>query len=123
AKKKALMICGPATITNAIGSTLRKSIGRTLSQAQDALPDFRSATGAKQLQRLLVDARRDPLDAAQGQVAFAALDAAHVSAMDAEDLGKRLLAQAMSEAIGAQVLADSALQVALHERERSRSAT
>jgi hypothetical protein len=35
AKKKELMICGPATITNAIGRTLRKSMRGTLSQIPD----------------------------------------------------------------------------------------
>src|ERR1700749_1033519 len=115
------MICGPATITKAIGNTLAKSMRQTLSQSQVAFVS--TAYRTEQRQRICFDSRRNPLDALQRQVSLSTLDAAHVGAMDTEHLGESLLTQPASLAVGAKVVADVSLQVALHDEERSRSAT
>lgn len=52
---------------------------------------------------------RYALDASQRQVALAALDAAHVGAVDMKHVGERLLAQPLRLAVGPQFAADRAL--------------
>ncbi len=46
----------------------------------------------QQLERIDVDPAGDPLDRLQGQVALAALDTAHVGAVDADKIGEGFLA-------------------------------
>ena len=50
--------------------------------------------GLQQRQRIDVDAAGQPLQAAEGQIALAAFDSAHIRPVDAENLGESLLAQA-----------------------------
>ncbi len=65
----------------------------------------------QELQRVQVDPSGEPLDALERQVALPALDAAHVRAVDTEDIGEGLLAEAAGLPVGPQVQADDALQV------------
>jgi hypothetical protein len=73
-----------------------------------------AAVGLQQGDGIDVDALGDAFEAFEGEVAFAALYAAHVGAVDAEDVGECFLAEAAGLAVGAQVTADGSLQVALH---------
>jgi hypothetical protein len=68
-----------------------------------------------EVHRIHVDAPGDPLDRLQGQVALATLQAAHVGAVDADDLGESLLRQTASLAVRAQVAADGALEIPFHD--------
>lgn len=71
----------------------------------------------QQLERLNPNASRDAFEALERQIPLTALDAAHVSPMDAEDVGEGLLAQAAGFAVGPEVAADSSLQVSLGHAE------
>lgn len=64
---------------------------------------------SEQVERVEVDPAGDALDALKRQVALSAFYAAHVGAMDAEHVGKRLLAQAACLTVRAQVAAQNAL--------------
>jgi hypothetical protein len=65
----------------------------------------------------------DALDALQRKVPLATLNAAHIGAMEAKNVGERLLAEALRRTVGAQVAAHRLLEIAFHVWERSRSAT
>jgi hypothetical protein len=69
----------------------------------------------EQGERVGVDPGRDALQALERQVALAALDSAHVGAVDAELLGERLLAEALAFPVGPQVAANRLLEVAFHD--------
>src|SRR4051812_24650784 len=69
---------------------------------------------AEELERAELEPGRDALEGAEGEVAFAAFEAAHVGAVDAELLGERFLREATLFAAVAEVAADCLLQVALH---------
>lgn len=56
----------------------------------------------------------DPLQALERQVPLASLQAAHVGAVHAKNLGKSLLAEAQSQSAGPQVAPDGPLKVAFH---------
>lgn len=73
--------------------------------------------------RLDAQAVRDPLDAAQREVALTALDRPHVRAVNLELVGERLLTDAGGVAMSAEVVSDTLLELAFHGGERSRSAT
>lgn len=70
--------------------------------------------GLQQRQRVDVRLVSDPLQALEGQVAFATLHAAQVGAVDAEQVGEGFLAETASVAVASEVLADGALEVAFH---------
>ncbi len=70
---------------------------------------YSSSDGCKKGKRVDIELAGDALQAFEGQVALAALDAAHVGAVDAELVGERLLAEAAGLAVGAQVAADRSL--------------
>jgi hypothetical protein len=85
----------------------------------DALLGWAAAvTGSarRQQQRDGIDTQAfgDAFDASEGQVAFPALDSAHVSPVEHELVSKRLLAQSQFEAVSAEILPDSHLQLSLH---------
>jgi hypothetical protein len=61
-----------------------------------------------------IDPLRDPLQAFEGEIALAALDASHVCAVDAQHVGECLLAKTPGIPVGTQVTTDGSLQVALH---------
>jgi hypothetical protein len=78
---------------------------------------------AEQRQRIKVESVGDALNAPERQIALASLNAAHVGAVDAQNIGESLLAQAPGTTVGPQVAADHALEIAFHIRERSLPAT
>lgn len=69
---------------------------------------------SEEFQRIKVQSRRDSLYRPQRQISLSPLDAAHVGAMNANQLGQLLLAQPTDPPIRLQVPSDSALQVAFH---------
>jgi hypothetical protein len=77
----------------------------------------------QQDERVDADLAGDALQALESQVALAALDAAHVGAVDAELVGEVLLAEALGLSVGPEVAADGALEVAFHAGTQSRFAT
>lgn len=68
----------------------------------------------EQRQRVEIESAGDALEALERQVALASLNAAHIGAMDAEYVSKRLLAESFGFSIGAQASANGALQIAFH---------
>lgn len=63
----------------------------------------------QQRERVDVDPAGDALDALQGEVAFAALNRAHVGAMYTYDISEGLLTESQAVAVGAQVAPEDAL--------------
>lgn len=92
--------------------TGRRSSGRPLSRACPV--SGLAAVGVQQRDGIDVDPFGDAFEAFEGEVAFAALDAAHVGAMDAEDIGECFLTETLGLAVGPQVATDGSLKVALH---------
>lgn len=68
----------------------------------------------QQLQRVEVKATGDALQALEGQIALAPLDATHVGAVNTEHVGERLLAEAVGLPVGPQIAAHRALKIAFH---------
>ena len=68
----------------------------------------------EQRQRIELQPPREPFDAAQCQVALAALHTAHVGPMHTEHIGERLLAEPALLPEGPKVPSDRTLQLALH---------
>lgn len=77
----------------------------------------RGRSALQEIQRVDADAVCDALEAAESQVALAALHAAHVRAMHAEDVREGLLAETERLAVPAQVAPDSPLQISFHRRD------
>jgi hypothetical protein len=65
-------------------------------------------------ERIGVYSAGDALHALECQVALASLDAAHVGAVEAQDIGERLLAEATGLSKCSQVAAHRPLQIAFH---------
>jgi hypothetical protein len=63
----------------------------------------------EQRQRVEIESAGDALQALEGQVALASLNAAHVGAVDAENISKRLLAESFGFAVGPQIAAHRSL--------------
>jgi len=74
--------------------------------------------------RIDVEKVGNPLQRAQRQVPFAALDTAHVRAVDAHVVGEGFLAVAAFQTVAAQIAPDDPLQLAFHNAQlRFRAAT
>ena len=73
-------------------------------------------SAAQQLQRVDPDHGGDVLDGLQGEVALTTLQAAHVRAMDADQVSKGLLGETMGLSIAAQATPDGPLEVPFHVR-------
>lgn len=74
---------------------------------------------AEEEKRVKIEAVGKALDRPEGQVPLAPLQAAHVGAVNPQDRGEGLLAQAVLLAVGAQHRADDLLKLALHGRQRT----
>ena len=70
---------------------------------------------AKQVTRIDCDRRGQALERAQRQVALTAFQAAHVGAMDANEVRESFLTQTALLTVPPEIPADSPLQIALHE--------
>jgi hypothetical protein len=77
---------------------------------------FVTGSARRQQQRdgINTKALGDAFDASEGQVAFTSLDPAHIGSVEHELISKRLLAQPQFEAVSAEILPDSHLQLSLH---------
>jgi hypothetical protein len=69
----------------------------------------------EQLQRADVEPAGQPLDRPEGEVALAALEAAHVGAVDADHLGESFLGEAARLPVGAQIAPDGPLEIPFHD--------
>jgi hypothetical protein len=72
---------------------------------------------------VVVEAGRNALQALEGEVALASLDAADVGAVDAEDIGEVFLAEIVGVTVGPEVAAEGVLEIAFHVGRQSRLAT
>jgi len=72
-------------------------------------------TALQKRQRLDLQLLGDSLEFDQREVPLAPLGSAHVGPVDAQHLGEGLLAQPARLAVGTKIVADVALQIALHE--------
>lgn len=70
---------------------------------------------AQQLDRVQCDQPSDPLDRAEREVALPAFKAAHVGAMDPNEIGEGFLAQPPLLAVAPQILTYGPLKIAFHE--------
>jgi hypothetical protein len=86
-----------------------RSITPQRERAGEWLPPGCVVRGMEQRQRVEIESAGDALQALERQVALATLDAAHVGAVDTENVGKRLLAEALAFSMGAQVAANGSL--------------
>jgi hypothetical protein len=106
----------PATVgpwaarAQGVASTLgQRGITPQLERTARWLPPGCVVRWLEQRQRVEIESAGDALQALERQVALASLDAAHVGAVDAENIGKRLLAESFGFSIGAQGSANGAL--------------
>lgn len=72
--------------------------------------------GSEKIERIDPEPVSDPLQRFQCQISLSTLKAAHVRAVDVDDLSEGFLAETAILPISLQILADGLLQVALHER-------
>lgn len=68
----------------------------------------------EEVQRVYVEHIRDAFHGLEGEIALAALQAAHVRTMHAEHLGERLLTEPAAIPDRTQIAAQDSLQVAFH---------
>jgi hypothetical protein len=94
----------------------RWSHGRTSAELRRRLAYL------EQAHRIEPDSTGDAFDAAQRQVVLATLDAAEIGPVDADDVRKSLLTEALRLSIGPEIPPDGQLKFTFHVGERSRSA-
>ena len=66
------------------------------------------------VERVDVDASGEPFERPECEIALTTFQATEIGSVDAEMFGERLLRETAVEAVGAQVLSDSPLEVAFH---------
>jgi hypothetical protein len=68
----------------------------------------------QQFQRINIDQRGNPLERLQGQVALAPFQAAHIGAVDANEVCKGFLAETACLPVSPKIPANGALQITFH---------